>query len=165
MFFICLNYNKVSKVKVIQSCPTIWDPMVYTVHGILQTRILECIAFPFSRGCSQPRNRTQVSCIVGRRFYHLSHQGSLEEGTWVVPTFWLLLITLLWIFMYKFLCGYMLSFLLAIYLGMALLGHISRNTQIIFQSSWTIYNSISNAWGFWFLHIPVNRMCCYCRFF
>ena len=128
-----------------------------SLHGIFQARTLKWVPISFSRGSSQPRNRTQVSCIVGRCFYHLSHQGSLEEGTWVVPTFWLLLITLLWIFMYKFLCGYMFSFLLAIYLGMALLGHISRNIQIIFQSSWTIYNSISNAWVFWFLHIPVNR--------
>ena len=37
-----------------------------TVHGILQARILEWVAFPFSRGSSQPRDRTQVSCITGR---------------------------------------------------------------------------------------------------
>ena len=35
----------------------------YTVHGILQVRILEWVALPFSRGSSQPRDRTQVSCI------------------------------------------------------------------------------------------------------
>ena len=35
-----------------------------TVHGILQARILEWIAFPFSRGSSQPRDQTQVSCIA-----------------------------------------------------------------------------------------------------
>ena len=40
----------------------------YTVHGILQARILEWIAFPFSKGSSQPRNRTEVSCIAGRFF-------------------------------------------------------------------------------------------------
>ena len=39
-------------VKVAQSCPTLWDPMDYTVHGILQARILEWVAFPFSRGSS-----------------------------------------------------------------------------------------------------------------
>ena len=49
------------KVKVTQSCPTLWDPMDYRVHGILQARILEWVAFPFSRGSSQPRDRTQVS--------------------------------------------------------------------------------------------------------
>ena len=37
------------KVKVTQSCPTLCDPMVYTVHGIFQARILEWVAIPFSR--------------------------------------------------------------------------------------------------------------------
>ena len=43
-------------------------PLDYTVHGILQARILEWVAFPFSRGSSQPKDRTQVFCIVGRLF-------------------------------------------------------------------------------------------------
>ena len=47
---------------------TVCDPMNYTVHGILWARILEWLAFPFSRGSSQPRDRTQVSCIAGRFF-------------------------------------------------------------------------------------------------
>ena len=38
-----------------QVCVTLCDPMDHTVHGILQVRILECVAFPFSRGSSQPR--------------------------------------------------------------------------------------------------------------
>ena len=42
--------------------------MDYTVHGILQARIVEWVAFPFSRGSSQPRDWTQVSCIAGRFF-------------------------------------------------------------------------------------------------
>ena len=49
------------EVKVTQSCPTLCDPMDYTVHGILQARILEWVAIPFFRGSSQPRDRTQVS--------------------------------------------------------------------------------------------------------
>ena len=36
------------------------------VHGVLQAIILEWVAFPFSRGSSQTRNWTQVSCIAGR---------------------------------------------------------------------------------------------------
>ena len=44
------------KVKVAQLCPTLCDPMDYTVHGILQARILEWIAFPSSRGSSQARS-------------------------------------------------------------------------------------------------------------
>ena len=42
------------KVKVIQSCPILCNPMDYTVHGILQVRILEWAAFPFSRGLPNP---------------------------------------------------------------------------------------------------------------
>ena len=53
---------------VTQSCPTLCDPMDYTVQGILQARILEWIAFPFSRGSSQPRDRFQVSRTAGRFF-------------------------------------------------------------------------------------------------
>ena len=56
------------KVKVTQACPSLCDPMDYTVHGILQVRILEWIAFSFFRGPSQPRDWTQVSRIVGRFF-------------------------------------------------------------------------------------------------
>ena len=42
--------------------------MDYTVHGILQARILELEAFPFSRGSSPSRDQTQVSCIAGGFF-------------------------------------------------------------------------------------------------
>ena len=59
---------KKMKVKVTQSCPTLWDPMDYTVHGIFQARILEWVAIPFSRGSSQPRVQTQVSYIAGGFF-------------------------------------------------------------------------------------------------
>ena len=57
-----------SKVKVAQSCPTLGDPMNYTVHGILQARILEWVTYPFSKGSFQPRDRTQVSRNAGRFF-------------------------------------------------------------------------------------------------
>ena len=58
---------------VIQSCLTLCDPMDCSppgssVHGILQVRILEWVAMPFSRGPSRPRDRTQVSCIAGEYF-------------------------------------------------------------------------------------------------
>ena len=49
-------------------CPTLCDLMDYTDHGILQARILGWVAFPFSRGSSQPRGQTQVSRIAGRFF-------------------------------------------------------------------------------------------------
>ena len=44
------------KVKVSELRLTLCDPMAYTVHGILQARILEWVAFPFSKGSSQPRD-------------------------------------------------------------------------------------------------------------
>ena len=56
-----------------QSCLTLCDPMdcslsVSSVHGILQAGILEWVAYPFSRGSSQPRNQTQISGIEVRFF-------------------------------------------------------------------------------------------------
>ena len=57
-----------SEVKVIQLCLTLCDSMDYKVYGILQTRILEWVAFPFSRGSSQPRGQTQVPHVAGRFF-------------------------------------------------------------------------------------------------
>ena len=56
------------KVQVTQSCPTLCNPMDYRVHGILQARILEWVSFPFSRGSSPPRDRTQVSGTAGGFF-------------------------------------------------------------------------------------------------
>ena len=56
------------KVKIAQSCPTFYDPLNDTVDGILQARIWEWVAFPYSRGSIQPRDRTQVSHIAGRFF-------------------------------------------------------------------------------------------------
>ena len=53
-----------SEVKVTQLCPTLFNPMGYTVHAILQARILEWVAVPFSRGSFQPRDQTQVSHIT-----------------------------------------------------------------------------------------------------
>ena len=56
-----------------QSCLTFCDPMDYSppgfsVHGILQARILQWVAIPFSKGSSWPRDQTQVSGIAGRFF-------------------------------------------------------------------------------------------------
>ena len=68
-FWMIKNVN----VLVTQSCQTLWDPMDCSppgssVHGILQARILEWVAIPFSRGSSWPRDRTQVPCIASRFF-------------------------------------------------------------------------------------------------
>ena len=62
-----------SESEVAQLCPTLCDPMDSNlpgsaVHGIFQARILEWAAISVSRGSSQPRDRTRVSCIADRRF-------------------------------------------------------------------------------------------------
>ena len=59
--------------EVAQLCPTLCDAMDYSlpgssVRGILQARILEWVATSFSRGSSQSRDQTRVSCIAGRHF-------------------------------------------------------------------------------------------------
>ena len=66
-----LKYGKWSEVN--QSCPTLCDPMDCSlpgssVHWIFQARVLEWVVISFSRGSSQPRDWTRVSCIVSRRF-------------------------------------------------------------------------------------------------
>ena len=66
------------KVKVVQSCPALCDPTDYTVHGILHARILEWVAFPFSRGSSQCRDRTRVSPIADRFFMN----WDVREAQW-----------------------------------------------------------------------------------
>ena len=68
-----LKYFKIVKVSVTQSCPTLCNPMDYSppgssVHEILQTRILEWVSIPFSRGSSQHGDWNQVYSIAGRFF-------------------------------------------------------------------------------------------------
>ena len=67
LFIVC-NFKSEVKVKVAQSCLTVTPWTVVVVHGILQARMLEQVAFPFSRASSQPGDRAQVSCIAGRFF-------------------------------------------------------------------------------------------------
>ena len=67
-------------VKVTQSCPTLCDLMDYTVHGILQARILEWVTFPFSRGSSQPRDWTWVSTLQADSLPS-EYQGCKEADT------------------------------------------------------------------------------------
>ena len=64
------------KVKVTQSCPTVCDPMNYTFHGILQARILEWVAFPFSRGIFPTQGSNPGLLYYRQILYQLNHQGS-----------------------------------------------------------------------------------------
>ena len=88
---------------VAESSPTLFDPMDCSlpgssVHGILQARILQWVAIPSSRGSSQPRDQTQVSCIAGRFFtiwatkfaprlsstnFHLPERPLLLSALWI----------------------------------------------------------------------------------
>ena len=54
---------------------------IHTIHEILQARILEWAAFPFSRGSAQPRDRTQVSHIAGRYFTSWATRETLVKFT------------------------------------------------------------------------------------
>ena len=55
-------------VLITQSCMTLCDPMDNTIHGILQARILEWVAFPFSRGSSQTRDQTRSPVLQADSF-------------------------------------------------------------------------------------------------
>ena len=66
------------KLQVAQLCPTLCDPMDFTFHGILQARILAGVAFPYFKGFSQARDRTQISRIVGRFFTSWATRAAQE---------------------------------------------------------------------------------------
>ena len=79
------------EAKVAQSCPPLCGPMDCclpgsSVHGILQARILEWVAISFSKGSSQPRDRTQGLRHCRQTLYCLSHQGSPSSIlAWRIP--------------------------------------------------------------------------------
>ena len=78
-------WNESESVSLTQPCLTLCNPSDsspagFSVHGILQARILEWVAIPFSRGSSHPRDQTQVSCIVSRFFT----SWAIREALWDV---------------------------------------------------------------------------------
>ena len=60
--------------------PLDYSPPGSSVHGIFQARILEWVAISFSRGTSQPRSRTWVSCIAGRFFTNPATREALVSA-------------------------------------------------------------------------------------
>ena len=88
---ICSNiiYMLIRKKEseVAQSCPTLCSPMDCSlpgssVHRIFQARVLEWVAISFSRGSSQPRDRTWVSHIAGRHFTIWATCEALYMSIW-----------------------------------------------------------------------------------
>ena len=70
-----------SRVQLLTLCnPMDYSPPASSVPGILQARILEWVAIPFSRESSQTRDQTWVFCIGRWILWHLSHQGSPVTG-------------------------------------------------------------------------------------
>ena len=90
---------------VIQSCPTLCDPMDCSlpgssVHGILQARIIEWATMPSSRGSSQPRDRNQVFHIAGRFF--TSWVTREAQTVYISSVYIILLLT----FCFRLICSY-----------------------------------------------------------
>ena len=81
----CRFLQELWKWKAAQTCPTLCNPMDYTVHEILQARILEQVAYPFSSGSSRPKNWTRVSCIAGGFFTNRATREAHGELWKVCP--------------------------------------------------------------------------------
>ena len=76
-------------VLITQLCPTLCNPMDCilpgsSLHGILQARILEWVSISFSRGPSQPRDWTCISCIGRQILCHWSHLGSMTNHKYLL---------------------------------------------------------------------------------
>ena len=77
---------KKEKVLVAQSCLTLCDttdcsPPGFSLHGILQPRILEWVVFSFSSGSSRPRNQTGISFIAGGFFTNWGMREAMHKGS------------------------------------------------------------------------------------
>ena len=92
------KWKRVSLSRDIQPCPILFNPMDCSlpgssVYGILQARILEWVAFPFSRGSSHPGIKPRSPALQADFFYQLRNgrsprilEGSLSLLQWIFPT-------------------------------------------------------------------------------
>ena len=80
---VFIAYEGESESEVAQSCLTLSDPVdcspLYSIHGILQARILEWFAISFSRGIFPTQGSNLGLPHCRQILYHLSHQGSPQE--------------------------------------------------------------------------------------
>ena len=81
----CRFLPELWKWKAAQTCPTLCNPVDYTVHEILQARILERVAYPFSSRSSRPKTWTRVSCIAGGFFTNWATREAHGELCKVCP--------------------------------------------------------------------------------
>ena len=82
-----LNHKDTSERNVTQSCPTLCDPLDYTVHGILQARILEWVSHSLLQGIFPAQGSNPGLLHCRQILYQLSHQGSLRILEWVAYPF------------------------------------------------------------------------------
>ena len=82
---IFISWKESWKLKLLSLVWLFVTPKYYTVQGILQARILEWVAFPFSRGSSQPKDQTQVSHIAGRFFTNWATREPKNTGVGAYP--------------------------------------------------------------------------------
>ena len=68
--------------EITQLCPAVCDSLDYTARGILQGRILESVAVPFSRRSSQSRDQTPVSLTAGNSLPAEPQTEAPREGQW-----------------------------------------------------------------------------------
>ena len=86
---VCVCVCACVPVLVAQWCPTLCDPMnssppCLCIHRLLQARTLEWVAILFSRGFSQPRDRTWVSCIIGTFFINQATKEAQETKVTII---------------------------------------------------------------------------------
>ena len=93
---LCATWWIQGWVKFTQSSLTLCDPRDYTIHGILQARILEWVAVPFSRGSSHPMDQTQVSHIAGRFFTSWTTKEARRYLMYFIGLIYLLPIRIQW---------------------------------------------------------------------
>ena len=126
--FLFSDYLLKVKVLVAQSCPTLCNPvdcspLGSSFHGISQARILEWVVIPFSRGSSQTRDQTQVSCIAGR--------FPPGKPTYYLLTFWISLFSFAnYVLCLKLSAAFFFFFLLLTFFHKAYLALCSQILQI-----------------------------------
>ena len=82
---VCVCVCLVAQSSLTLCHPMDFSPQGSSADGIFQARILEWVAISFPRGSFWPTGWTRLSCIAGRFFGHLSHQGSPASCYWEVP--------------------------------------------------------------------------------